>query len=247
MNEIKVLDKGFIRLEAFTGGDESVIRSARVSYGPKPPDAEKDKKLISFMISSEHGTPFEHNLFTFHVKAPIFVFRQWHRTRIGVSYNELSARYSEMKDDFYIPKNWRAQEKGPKANKQGSVEADLDHAACTDTLIASSEQSMIHYRYLLEKGVAREMARMVLPVNLYSEMYCTMNARSLMNFIALRSDGHAQWETRQYSHAMAHFLEDKMPWTAEVFFEFLQMRKNRNYSEMFYQIAPTIPSSEVAA
>lgn len=242
MNEIKVLDKGFVRLEDHTGGDDSVIRAARVSYGAKPPDEQKDKKLISYMMEHEHSSPFEHNLFKFHVKAPIFVFRQWHRTRIGVSYNELSARYSEMRDEFYIPTTWRAQD---QKNKQGSVQADLNNNLCTKALIQSYEQSMFVYRLLLQEGVAREMARMVLPVSLYSEMYFTCNARSLMAFMGLRSDIHAQFETRQYSHAMAHFFQEKMPWTAEAFFDSLHQRKNRDYNEMFYDLSPIIPSGEV--
>lgn len=229
MNEIKVLDLGFVRLEEFVGGDSSVIRSARVSYGAKPPDEEKDKKLINFMLLNEHGTPFEHCLFTFHVKAPIFVFRQWHRTRIGISINELSARYSEMKDEMYQPTVWRAQD---TVNKQGSIAADLNHKFCSKVLSNASESAMASYRSLLTAGVAREMARMVLPVNLYSEMYWTCNARSLMNFIALRSDKHAQAETRQYSHAMAYFLREKMPWTFQAFFNSLVERKNRDYSEL---------------
>lgn len=228
-NEIKVLDKGFVRLEEFSGSDDSVVRSARVSYGARPKDEEKDKKLIDFMLRNEHGTPFEHNHFTFHVKAPIFVFRQWHRTRIGVSYNELSARYSEMKDEFYLPTIWRGQD---TKNKQGSVLVDLDHDACSVILKRNSEEAMRNYRFLLDNGAAREMARMALPTNLYSEMYFSCNARSLMAFIALRSDNHAQSETRQYSHAMATYLREKMPWTFEAFFNSLLKRENRNYSEL---------------
>lgn len=226
---ISVLDKGFVRLEDFSGGDDAVVRSARVSYGSRPRDEEKDKKLIAYMLSNDHGSPFEHNHFTFHVKAPIFVFRQWHRTRIGVSYNELSARYSEMKDEFCIPEKWRTQD---TKNKQSSLAADLNHTRCTNAVIQSYEQSMITYRLLLSEGVAREMARIVLPVALYSEMYFSCNARSLMAFIALRSDNHAQAETRQYSHTMAHFFRQKMPWTFAAFFNSLFERKNRDYSEL---------------
>lgn len=229
-NHIQILDKGFLDLVESIGGDRSVIQAARVSYrsnGLEDPD--KDKRLIGFLMENEHHSPFEHSLFKFHVKAPIFVFRQWHRHRIGVSYNEMSARYSEMVDEFYIPTVWRAQD---TKNKQGSIAASLNHRFCTKVLKTSCENAMASYRSLLTSGVAREMARMVLPVNLYSSMYCTMNARSLMNFIALRSDAHAQVETRQYSHAMAVFLRKKMPWTFEAFFNSLFDRKNRDYSEL---------------
>ncbi len=213
-SELQVLDKGFVRLESFSGGDESVLRAARVSYGKSPePNVERDTKLINYLLANDHGTPFEQTSFTFHIKAPIFVFRQWHRTRIGVSYNELSARYTEMKDEFYFPKEWRKQETGPKANKQGSVAANLDHGMMTAILRNNCENSMADYRKLLEEGAAREMARFVLPTNLYSEMYFTCNARSLMFFIRLRSDSHAQWETRQYSHSMAFLFREVMPIT----------------------------------
>jgi thymidylate synthase (FAD) len=216
---IRVLDSGFVRLENFSGGgDASVVRAARVSYGSESVSEEKDKKLIAYMLKHRHGTPFEHNSFTFHVKAPIFVFRQWHRTRIGVSYNEVSARYSEMKDDFYLPTVWRAQD---TKNKQGSVAAALPHQDCERIASEASAHAMQAYRDLLKNGVAREMARMVLPVSLYSEMYFTVNARALMFFIGLRSDAHAQWETQQYSNALAHYFRIAMPWTYEAFYQTL--------------------------
>ncbi len=214
MFEISVLDKGFVRLEGHIGNDHSVVRAARVSYGSTARTPEDDKKLIRFMLEHEHGTPFEHNMFTFHVKAPIFVFRQWHRTRIGISYNELSARYSEMKDEFYVPKIWRAQD---TKNKQGSVAAELQHHQLEAECWQASAAAMKSYRWLLANGAAREMARMVLPVNLYSEMYFTCNARSLMAFMKLRSEQHAQWEMRQYSNALWKLFAAAMPWTAEAF------------------------------
>ncbi len=216
----------------------SIVDSARISYGDQEPDEEKDRHLVDYMLDHEHGTPFEHNLFTIRVKAPILVFRQWHRTRIGVSYNEQSARYSEMADEFYEPTVWRAQAKGPKANKQGSVAADLDHALCSKILADNDRDAMARYRALLDAGVAKEMARMCLPVNLYSSMYFSCNARSLMYFIALRSDMHAQAETRQYSHAMAVFLMENMSWAWSAFAKSLQARKNRDYTELFAYIAP---------
>lgn len=231
LKEIKVLDKGFVRLETFAGSDDAVVRAARVSYGAKPPDPEKDKKLISFMLNAEHGSPFEHNLFTFHVKAPIFVFRQWHRTRIGVSYNEVSARYSEMPDEYYTPDVYRAQD---TKNKQGSLESDnLDHKLAKEIVERNNSNSMKYYRDLLHLGVAREMARMVLPVNLYSQMYFSANARSLMYFVSLRSDAHAQAETRQYAHAMACMFEGCMPWTFAALKVQLESRDNKDYSELW--------------
>lgn len=245
MDEIKVLDKGFVRLEAFAGGDAAVLRSARVSYGSTSTDPEKDKKLIKFLLTNEHGSPFEHTFFTFHMKLPIFCARQIIRHRVGISFNEVSGRYTELKEEFYIPEKFRVQD---TKNKQGSLESDeLNQEHLIYQLNKANYEASSYYKLLLHEGVAKEMARMVLPVGLYTEWYFSCNARSLMHFIGLRSDNHAQAETRQYSHAMAKFFEQNMPWTAEAFFDSLQSRKNRSYSEMFYFLAPTIASSEVVS
>ena len=235
-SEIFVLGDGIgsVSLEDFSGGDDAVVRAARVSYGKTSTDAERDQKLIEYMLKNKHGSPFEHNLFTFRIKAPILVFRQWHRTRIGVSYNEVSARYTEMKESFYIPKTYRAQD---AKNKQGSVAADLDHVEAERIIRENSQNSYRRYEQLIQIGVAREMARMVLPVNLYSEMYFTCNARSLMAFITLRSEAHAQWETRQYSHAMAYFLLRKMPLTWKAFAN--DLMNNEKYQEMWSVLKST--------
>lgn len=213
MIEEKVLDHGFVRLEDIMGGDKSVVRAARVSYGPTPPDPVKDKKLIAFMLEHEHGTPFEHAVFTFHVQAPLFVARQWFRHRTS-SYNEASQRYSIVKDMFYIPKVWRAQD---TKNKQGSVAGKLAHVALTADLENGCREQMVRYNRALDAGAAKEMARFHLPVTVYTEWYWTVNARALMNFIRLRSEKHAQWEIRQYSHALWRTFAQVMPWTAEAF------------------------------
>jgi thymidylate synthase (FAD) len=211
---IKVLDKGFVRLVDFMGGDQGVLDSARVSYASKSKGEEQDRKLINYLLKHEHMSPFEHSIFKFHVSTPIFVMRQWIRHRIA-SYNEISARYTEVKDEFYVPTAWRAQD---LKNKQGSVTTpNLDHPALTKALQAQVDASLKTYKDLLAAGVAREMARMVLPVNLYTEFYWTINARSMMNFITLRADVHAQWEIQQYGEAVAHFFRQKMPWTYDAF------------------------------
>ena len=215
MNDrIDVLDKGFVRLVDFMGGDQGVLDSARVSYASKSKGPEQDRRLINYLLKHDHMSPFEHSIFKFHVSCPIFVMRQWIRHRIA-SYNEISARYTEVKDEFYIPKAWRAQD---VKNKQGSVVTpNLDHAALSAALQAQVDASLKVYHEMLAAGVAREMARMVLPVNLYTEFYWTINARSMMNFITLRADVHAQWEIQQYGEAVAHFFRQKMPWTYEAF------------------------------
>ncbi len=222
-----VLNDGISRVSllSHSGGDESVVRAARISHGKTVTDPERDKKLIAYMLLHHHGTPFEHNLFTFRIKAPIFVFRQWHRTRIGVSFNEVSARYTEMKDEFYIPKVWRMQD---TKNKQGSVGFEVfDHDSFSRGLEAECARSMHVYKEMIRVGIAREMARMVLPVNLYSDMWFSCNARSLMNFIELRSEDHAQAETRLYSDALAECLKQCMPWTYEAFASRLDPDKYR--------------------
>ena len=243
---LKVLDKGFVRLESHMGGDQAVLRAARVSYGSESVSEERDKKLISYLLAHDHGTPFEHASFTFHAKLPIFVARQWIRHRIGVSFNEVSGRYTEVPDEFYVPEKWRAQD---TKNKQGSIAADLDHAKLSQELITAYGICRGAYLQMLEAGVAKEMARMVLPVNLYTQWYFTCNARSLINFIRLRSDDHAQWETRQYSHAMAFLFREVMPWSYDAMVS--EMGRDvsagkKDYSEMHRQLGDRVKWGQCA-
>ncbi len=211
---VKVLDKGFVRLVDFMGGDQGVVDAARVSYGGISKGVEADKKLIAYLLKHSHLTPFEHAVFKFHVSAPIFVARQWFRHRFA-AYNEISFRYTEVKDYFYMPAAWRGQD---HKNKQGSTGAvALDQKELHEFFSKQIGGALAAYKRMIEMGVAREMARMVLPVNLYTEFYWTVNARSLMNFVALRADGHAQWEIQQYGEALAHAFRDGMPWTYEAF------------------------------
>ncbi|MBI5596279.1 MAG: FAD-dependent thymidylate synthase [Elusimicrobia bacterium] len=214
MKEIKVLDKGFVRLVETMGGDEGVVQAARVSYAGTSKGDEKDKKLIAYLLKHQHLTPFEHALFKFHVKCPIFVARQWFRHRFA-AYNEISFRYTQTAEDFYFPEAWRAQD---FKNKQGSVRSEeLDHAALSKEFKAAVAQSFKVYEAMIKAGVAREMARMVLPVNLYTEFYWTVNARSLMNFLSLRADGHAQAEIQRFAEALSAHFAACAPWTYEAF------------------------------
>lgn len=210
---MKVLDKGFVELVESMGGDRAVVQSARVSYRSSGlDDPARDKKLVKYLWDHKHGTPFEQAQFKFHVKCPIFIARQWFRHRMG-SFNELSGRYSEMRDEFYVPEVWRAQD---TVNKQGSVEApQLQHAALSKMLVDHHLQSFNLYQRLLTDGVAKELARFCLPVTLYTEFYWSVNARSLINFLELRCENHAQWETRQYADAIWEQFRNEMPWTAE--------------------------------
>lgn len=216
--EHKVLDHGFVRLDDHMASDLSVINSARVSYGMRHDEmSEGDDKLIGFLMRGRHGTPFEHNAFRFHVKAPIFIFREWQRHRIG-SFNELSARYKRLEPEFYVPSVDGVRQ---RAGKPGSyifepVEGEVARGAIRqleDTYAACWKT----YQLLLDWGVAPEQARLSLPVATYSEMYWTVNARSLMNFLNLRNAPQAQWEIRQYAGFIENIFAEVMPITYKAF------------------------------
>jgi len=213
---MKVLDKGEVTLINSMGGDPSVIAAARVSNGASYEEASKgtdaDQKLINYLVKHRHGSPFEHATFQFYIKAPLFVRSEWHRHRIA-SYNEISGRYVQYNPEFYVPAAYRKQSPN---NKQGSIEvADYDDWQVYPQMIIESNNIDSFYRYeqLIKWGVAKEMARMVLPVNLYTQFYMTVNARSLMNFLSLRSADDAMFEIRQYSLAMQDMFKEAMPLT----------------------------------
>ena len=209
-NEIQVLDRGFVKLVDCMGGDLSVVNAARVSYG-KQKDAfdEKDTKLIRYLATHEHTSPFRHAYLQFHVKAPIFVFRQWMKHQVGCSWNEISGRYVEFpEDEFHVPGLFREQ---AKVNKQGSEGAVADQAAALEAYGASCRASVASYKQLLELGVCREQARCVLPLGLYSEVYWTTSLQAVAHFIRLRSEAHAQWEIQEYARAVRALVEPRFP------------------------------------
>ena len=198
------------------GDDSSVVRAARVSFGQSTKGEEADKKLINYMMKHNHGTPFEHVVYTFHIKCPIFVARQWFRHRIG-SFNEISGRYVELDTNFWVPTSWRSNN---QENKQSSgpsgftpVEAEKLYRKYHSVLDLSS---MI-YEELLEAGVAREQARAILPIGTYTEFYWTVNARSLFNFLSLRTAPDAQQEMRDWAIAVEKLVEDTAPQTFEAY------------------------------
>ncbi|MBI4668734.1 MAG: FAD-dependent thymidylate synthase [Elusimicrobia bacterium] len=214
----RVLDKGFVQLTDFMGGDDAVVQAARASMAQGLKGEEKDKKLVFYLMEHNHMTPFEHAVFKWHVKCPIFVMRQWIRHRIG-SFNEWSLRYSQTPDEFYVPSEFRAQD---MKNKQGSVAAAaIDQKAELADYKSALDHAYQTYKKFLDRGVAREMARMVLPTALYTQFFWTVNARSLMNFLLLRAEAHAQWEMRQYAEILAKFFKMKMPWTWQAFLKFV--------------------------
>ena len=213
MEPIKILDKGFVRFVSMMDGDSGVTEAARVSYLSEAKTEEEDRKLIAYLMKHRHTTPFEAAVFKFHIKCPLFIARQLFRHRMA-SYNETSFRYRVAPEEFYFPAAWRVQD---TKNKQGSLSGNLNHDVETAILERACASAMESYRTMLAHGVAKEMARMVLPVNLYTEYYWTVNAHAVMHFIRLRSDSHAQFEARQVSHAVARVFSEKMPWTWAAF------------------------------
>lgn len=219
---------GFVELIQSCADDLDVIRSARISYNNHEQMGHKhiidipDAKLIGYLMREKHGSPFEGTFFKFHIKAPIFVLREWFRHRIGSSFNEVSGRYTELKPEFYIPKKseWRTQ-----VGKPGHYEYQpFDYVNCPGYLPEQEvedccKQAFSVYKALLVKGVAKEQARMILPLNTFSEIIWSVNARSLMNFLSLRNADNAQYEIRQYAQKLEDIFSHIMPVTADAFVE----------------------------
>lgn len=212
----KVLNSGFVELVDKMGDDYSVLRAARVSTGSDIVKGEKkDRGLIRYLYRNEHLTPFEFVSLQFHVKAPIFVARQWFRHRTS-SYNEASARYKEFEWDTFTPESWRIQD---TENKQSS-NGEIDHQSLTTQMVEGIySRSKDAYESLLEHNVAREQARTVMPVGQYTEFFVSFNLRNLFHFIDLRADEHAQYEIRVYAQAMLEIISgmDDLKWSVEVF------------------------------
>ncbi len=213
---VDVLDHGFVRLVDSMGTDLSVARAARVSYDAAwraGEDQGSDAKLIRYLWNHRHTTPFEAVSFTFEIKAPIFVFRQWHRHRTW-SYNELSARYRELPEEFYVPDEANVAPQSTN-NKQGRGDAaaynDDDKLLIRNAISQHCEEAFHVYRDLLARGVAKELARSVLPVATYSHMFATVNLLNLLKFLTLRCDGHAQYEIRVYADAMRELVRPIVP------------------------------------
>jgi len=215
---IAVLDHGFVRLDGCMADDLSVVNAARVSFAQRSDTVgERDQGLIRFLMRERHGTPFEHNAFRFHVKLPIFVMREWARHRMG-SFNEWSARYSQLDPEFYVPEpqDVRTQVGKPGSYSFDAVDPELaEHTR--ESQLAVYEQAYAAYADLLERGVAKEVARNVLPVAIYTQFYWTVNARSLMNFLSLRNAVTAQREIRRYAAAVEQLFAEKMPITHSAF------------------------------
>ena len=218
--EIKVLDKGFVRMVDYMGGDQRIVQAARVSYGTGTKSYRQDRGLIHYLIKNWHTSPFEQVQITFHTKMPIFVARQWVRHRTA-RLNEISGRYSVMKDEFYVPspENIRPQSEN---NKQGRSEERFTAEQEQEIIgLFADEQKDIYKNYekLLELNVAREIARNNLPLSLYTEWYWQIDLHNLFHFLRLRMDPHAQYEIRVYAEAMAQCAKAVAPLAFEAFEE----------------------------
>jgi thymidylate synthase (FAD) len=217
-NVLPVLDHGFVRLDDAMADDLSVVNGARVSFARHKEEMdESDEGLIKFLMRDRHGTPFEHNSFRFHIRAPIFVAREWFRHRVG-SFNEFSMRYAKATDEFYVPEPDDVRTQVGKPGSYSFEEVSPEVAETTREELKAVYESAYHtYERLVGLGVARELARCVLPVGAYTEFYWTVNARALMNFLSLRASENAQREIRRYAEACERFLAEKMPVTYAAF------------------------------
>jgi thymidylate synthase (FAD) len=210
---INVLDHGHVRLVDHMGDDLSIVRNARVSYDAEwraGEDSGSDNRLINYLMANGHNTPFEAVTVTFDVKAPIFVIRQWHRHRTQ-SYNELSARYRELPEEFYVPEPAviTTQAKDNKQMRTTEVHPMAENMARFIT--NSCKASFREYKALIELGCPRELARGVLPFNTYTHMFTTMNLHNLFRFLGERLHPHAQYEIRCYAEAMLELVEPIAP------------------------------------
>jgi thymidylate synthase (FAD) len=229
---LSVLDHGFIRVVDYMGDDSSIVQSARVSYGKGTKKVSTDSGLIKYLMRHRHSTPFEMCEIKYHVKLPIFVARQWIRHRTA-NVNEYSARYSILDKEFYLPKkeNLAAQS---KSNRQGR--GDLINGKQADDVLKilkeDAEKTYNNYELILnerydgtkinenKKGLARELARMNLTLNTYTQWYWKTDLLNLLNFLSLRADDHAQYEIRAYADIMISTLKKWVPITYEAFMDY---------------------------
>lgn len=218
--KIPVLDRGFVRLVDIMGDDSAIVQAARVSYANGTKTTRTDRALIRYMMRNHHGSPFEMCEIKLEVKLPIFVARQFIRHRT-FNVNEMSARYSELPEEYYVPSLDRVQGQS-KTNKQGSGDAlDVETAemAC-DLMRGSGVETFGDYRSLLGADVARELARCVLPVSTYTQWFWKVDLRNLLHFLELRLHPHAQYEARVYAEVIADIVKAWVPLTWEAFVDY---------------------------
>jgi len=210
--EIKVLDHGFIRLIDYMGSDARIVQTARVSYGAGTKTLREDAGLIDYLLRHEHTSPFEHVVFEFHCKMPIFVARQWIRHRTA-RLNEISGRYSVMKNEFYLPPRDKISFQS-QDNKQGRNPEDVPpelQEKVLELLRQDQENIYSNYETMIDDNVARELARINLPLSTYTEWYWQMDLKNMFHFLKLRMDAHAQWEIQEYGRAIATVVKAACP------------------------------------
>ena len=207
---VRVLDHGFVKLVDVMGDDASIVQAARVSYGKGTKSVSEDEGLIRYLMRHQHTTPFEMVEFKFHCRMPIFVARQWIRHRTA-NVNEMSARYSEMPDIFYAPPTELCTTQSAQ-NKQGGTGTTVDGAEEIAASFADTQKEIYQqYEVYLEKNMRRELARINLPVSLYTEWYWKIDLHNLFHFLKLRMDKHAQYEIRVFAEAMGEIVKTHVP------------------------------------
>ncbi|MDZ4746212.1 MAG: FAD-dependent thymidylate synthase [bacterium] len=247
--EVVCLDKGFVRLIDVMGDDASIVQAARVSYGSGTKKVHEDRGLIRYLMRHLHTTPFEMVEFKFHVKLPIFVARQWIRHR-SANVNEYSGRYSEMKDEFYVPMpdQLRTQSEVNKQGRSDSVLPDDVSSKITERMQAFQQTAYDDYRTSLDTGLARELARINLPVSNYTEWYWKIDLHNLFHFLRLRIDPHAQHEIRVYGEAMAQMVKAAVPLAYEAFEDYIlhAVRLSRNELAAVRSLIKALPEDEAS-
>jgi thymidylate synthase (FAD) len=221
---IPVLDHGFIRVVDYMGTDSSIVQAARVSYGAGTKKVSEDRGLINYLMRNNHTTPFEMCEIKLHVKLPIFVMRHWVRHRTA-SVNEYSARYSVLSNEFYIPELSQIARQS-ETNKQGRSPEAIDVSSAkkvTELLEEACSSDYEKYSYMLnELSLTRELARTILPVNIYTEMYWKIDLHNLLHFLKLRADSHAQYEIRCYANEILNIVKLWVPFTYDAFMNYRQ-------------------------
>ena len=220
----KVLDKGFIEVIDHLGNDLTVANSARVSFGKRKDTYDKsDERLVHYLAKHKHFSPFRHLVVQFHIKAPEFVMRQWYKHVVGAettssystkdhAWNEISGRYVPV-EEYYIPENWRQQSEDSKQASVGAIAQQEEASECYTKAIQIGRH---YYERLLELGVAKEQARIVMPLSQYTEVYWTASFQAIVNFIELRDEPTAQWEIREYAKVLKEQMSSIYPKTMQI-------------------------------